>query len=32
MNTFRGCIIALQIEAAAAFSAWFVVRLWQVLV
>jgi hypothetical protein len=31
MSFFRGYIIALEIEAATVFSAWLVVRLWQVL-
>lgn len=31
MGFFRGCVIALQIEAATVFSAWFAIRLWQVL-
>ena len=30
MCFFHGCIIALKIEAAAVFSAWFAVRLWQI--
>jgi len=31
MGFFHGCVIGLKIEAAAVFSAWLVVRLWQVL-
>ena len=31
MSFFYGCVIALEIEAATALSAWFAVRLWQVL-
>ena len=31
MSFFHGCVIALKIEAAAVFSAWCAVRLWQVL-
>jgi hypothetical protein len=30
MHFFQGCVIALEIEAAAVFSAWAIVRLWQV--
>ena len=31
MNFFHGCVIALEIEATALLSAWFAVRVWQVL-
>jgi len=31
MKFFHGYVIALEIEGAAVFTAWFAVRVWQVL-